>query len=857
MLLAWMGCSKPAAPSSSPEPATPAPTTPSPSSKEPQVSVPKTTPATGAIPAPAAAAATPTPVVAGPLDYSKDVKPLLQNYCYKCHANGKKKGGLALDNVATLQDQKTWGHVLENLRTREMPPDDEDKQPTLDEREKVMKWIDVVVFAVDPDRPDPGRVTIRRLNRAEYNNTIRDLIGVDFEPADDFPADDSGYGFDDIGDVLTLPPVLFERYLSAAEKVMSMAILNDHKPRPEKIYVDLFKIEGGPKTGTTSISRKIDETEATVKLDLPAAGQYDVKLVVESQKVGGEAPKLEWKLDGQLLRTIELSGRKDFKEQIKGVLQIAKPGEHTLMMHVANPMAGGEMKTASTTTAKKGADKGEKEDKRTFTVRQILLLSPPQPVKAPESQYRIFKAGGGQPKLELAARAIIQNFGTHAFRRPLSNTEIDRFMWIYKQAGIKGGNFEQSVQTALTAILVSPHFLFRGELQPQPDNPQVATQITEYALASRLSYFLWSTMPDDELFSEAEHGTLRKNLAAEVKRMLADPKSSALVENFGGQWLQIRNLKLVQPDAKTFPAWDQALATAMERETEMLFETIMHEDRSVLDFIGANYTFVNERLARHYGIQGVEGEAFVKVPLPPDRVGGILGQGSYLTITSNPTRTSPVKRGKYVLENILGTPPPPPPPQVPDLDDKARAELHGTLRQKMEQHRTDPVCASCHARMDPIGFGLEQFDGVGMRRTQDDGAAIDPTGQLVSGEKFAGPEELQKILLTTKRPDFLRCISEKMLTYALGRGLEYYDRVTIEKISASLEKNPNFSNLIMEVVDSVPFQMRRGEGDHRKFNEAKKTAAQPVSAPGTAALPSGATSSTLAPIAATKSATHP
>jgi hypothetical protein len=262
----------------------------------------------------------------------------------------------------------------------------------------------------------------------------------------------------------------------------------------------------------------------------------------------------------------------------------------------------------------------------------------------------------------------------------------------------------------------------------------------------------------------------------------------------------------------------------MQRETELLFENIIHEDRPVLDFIGADYTFVNERLAKHYRIPGIEGEAFVKVTLPADRPGGILGQGSYLTLTSNPTRTSPVKRGKYVLENLLGTPPPPPPPQVPNLDDKTRTELHGTLRQRMEQHRTDPICASCHARMDPIGFGLEQFDGVGARREQDEGAAIDPTGVLVSGEKFQGPAELRKILLTKKRPDFLRCITEKALTYALGRGLEYYDRIAIEKAAASLEKNPSFSNLISEVVHSVPFQMRRGEGDHRQFSEGKKTA---------------------------------
>ena len=750
-------------------------------------------------------------------DFGKEVKPLLETYCYKCHGNGKKKGGLALDGFASmeasLRDQKTWGNVLENLRTGDMPPDDA-KQPTLDEREKLMRWIDVAVFAVDPANPDPGRVTIRRLNRAEYNNTIRDLVGVDFQPADDFPADDSGYGFDNIGDVLTLPPVLFERYLAAAEKVMSLAILNDHKPRSEKIEVDLFKIEGGPKTGTTTISRKIDENESSVPVELPAPGEYNLKLTVESQKVWADATKVEWKFDGQLLRTTDLSGRKDAKDFLKATVRVDKPGTHTLTMRVMNPLAKPETDKSKATN-------------RNFTVRQIVFFTPPQPVKAPASQYQIFKAGAGQPTLEASARAIIMAFGKRAFRRPLGPNEVERFIYIFREAGKKGGNFEQSVQTALTAILVSPYFIFRGEMQPQPDNPQASAPITEWALASRLSYFLWSTMPDDALFAEAERGTLRKNLAAQVQRMLADPKSGALVENYAGQWLQIRNLKLVQPDAKTFPEWDQALATAMQRETEMLFQTIMREDRSVLEFIGADYTFVNERLARHYRIGGVEGEAFVKVQLPADRPGGILGPGSFLTLTSNPTRTSPVKRGKYVLENLLGTPPPPPPPDVPDLDDKKRVELRGTLRQRMEQHRVDPTCASCHARMDPIGFGLEQFDGIGARRDADEGAPIDPTGQLVSGDKFRGPAELRTILLTKKRPDFLRCVAEKMLTYALGRGLEYYDRIAIEKIASSLEKKPGFSNLVLEVVNSVPFQMRRGEGDHRKFSEGKRTAFAP------------------------------
>ncbi len=750
-----------------------------------------------------------------PADFAKDVRPVMETYCFKCHGNGKKKGGLALDKWASpdavVQDQKTWKHVLEALRTGEMPPDDE-KQPSLDEREKIMAWIDRAVFAVDPARPDPGRVTIRRLNRTEYNNTIRDLVGVDFRPADDFPADDSGYGFDHIGDVLSLPPVLFERYLAAAEKVISLAILNDHKPRPEKIEVDLFKITGGPKAGTTAQARKINEHEASVPVELPVPGEYQLKLSLESVKVGGEPTKLEWKFRDQPLRPTDLAGRKDAKEALTATVRVEKAGTYPLTLRVANPLTQPEKEQG-------------RPVRRVFTVRQIVFTSPPQPVKAPVAQLRIFAPGRGQPTLEKSARAILASFGQRAFRRPLAPAEVERFFWIGKQAEKKGANFEQAVQTALTAILVSPHFLFRGELQAEPDNPKSTAPISEWALAARLSYFLWSTMPDDALYAEAQRGTLRKNLTAQVRRMLADPKAGELVKNFAGQWLQLRNLKVVEPDAKTFPNWDRALGTAMERETEMLFQTIMREDRSVLDFIGADYTFVNERLARHYRIAGVEGEAFVKVEVPKDRPGGILGHGSFLTLTSNPTRTSPVKRGKYVLDNLLGTPPPPPPPEVPDLDDKNRKELTGTLRQRLEQHRADPTCAGCHARMDPIGFGLQQFDAIGAWRERENDAPIDSAGVLASGEAFNGPGELRAILLAKKRPDFLRCCAEKMLTYALGRGLEFYDRPAIDKVTRSLDKTPNFSNLILEVVNSVPFQMRRGEGDHRKFSEGRKTAA--------------------------------
>ena len=748
-------------------------------------------------------------------DYAKEVRPVLETYCFKCHADGKKKGGVTFDAVKStggVADHRFWDSVLENMRTTTMPPDDE-KQPSLEEREKVTKWIEAVVFAVDPSRPDPGRVTLRRLNRTEYNNTIRDLVGIDFDASADFPADDSGYGFDNIGDVLSLPPVLFERYLQAAEKVMGLAILNDHTPRSQTMVVDLMTVEGGPKAGSTPTSRKVDERDATVNVELPREGDYQLALQVSSQTLGLDGTKLEVKFNGQPVGAKLLAGKSDAFEQVKGTLKVTKPGTQSLSFRVSNPLPKPEMKNG-------------KPLNRTFTLRKLELKTPAQPVVAPPTQLRIFAPGRGKGNLEASARAILNAFSTRAFRRPLSTQELDRFLWIYAQAGKKGGNFEQSVQTALTAVLVSPHFIFRGELQPEPDNPKSVHQINQWALASRLSYFLWSTMPDDELLAHAQKGTLRTNLDAQVSRMLKSPKAAALVDNFAGQWLQIRNLQLVQPDWKAYPEWEKPLATAMERETELLFETIMREDRSVLEFLNADYTFVNERLADHYKIPGVEGEAFVKVKLPANRPGGILGHGSFLTLTSNPTRTSPVKRGKFVLENLLGTPPPPAPPDVPDLNDAKRGELQGTLRQKMEQHRADATCAGCHARMDPIGFGMENFDGIGAFRDSDGGSPVDASGQLVTGEKFKGPAQLREILLTQKRPEFLRCMTDKLLTYALGRGLEYYDKPAIDQITAALEKNLKFSTLVLEVIESVPFQMRRGEGDHRKFAAPPQTAAR-------------------------------
>jgi hypothetical protein len=376
----------------------------------------------------------------------------------------------------------------------------------------------------------------------------------------------------------------------------------------------------------------------------------------------------------------------------------------------------------------------------------------------------------------------------------------------------EGESFENSVKLALEAVLVSPHFLFRGELQPRPRDPNSIHPIDEFALASRLSYFLWSSMPDDELFALAERGKLRKTLDAQVRRMLKESRARALVENFAGQWLQIRNLKLIAPDTVQFPEFDDNLRAAMEKETQLFFEAIMKGDRSVLEFLDSDYTFVNERLARLYGIAGVGGEQFQRVSLKGSQRGGLLTQASILTITSNPTRTSPVKRGKWILDNILGTPPPPPPPDVPDLKEGKEAVLSGTLRQRMEQHRENTLCASCHARMDPIGFGFENFDGIGAWREKDGSFPIDPAGKLVSGETFQGPADLKQILLNRKKEEFLRCLSERLLTYSLGRGLEYYDRKAVDQIAQGLAKSKyKFSSLVLGVVKSAPFQMRRGE----------------------------------------------
>jgi hypothetical protein len=762
------------------------------------------------------------------VSFAKDVVPFLSKHCYTCHGNGKKRAGLALDKYqndeAVLKDRNVWDNVLNMLRSGEMPPK-EQPRPAAAEVEAALKAIDSVLTFDCTGSSNAGRVTLHRLNKVEYNNSIRDLIGIDFKPAADFPNDDVGYGFDNIGDVLSLSPLLLEKYLAAAETILDQAIVIADPPKPTKNRLSGLRVSFGAgevlPRGGPAILRARGEVSNESYCD---EGEYIIRAEVYGQQVGDEPVRAALRLNRADVQEFEIKAEQSAPATIEAKVRL-KAGSARIGVAFLNPFSDPKIED-------------EKKQQRQLFVRSILVDGPynPPPPTLPESHRRImagnpqlaiqyaanlmgsgFAPFGWGPAVELgspfsareSARSIITRFATRAFRRPVKPEEVTRFLKLYDQAEREGDRFEQRIRLALAGVLVSPHFLFRVELDPSDAKPGTAYPIGEYELASRLSYFLWSSMPDDELFALAARGELRKNLEAQVRRMLDDPKSTAFIQNFAGQWLTLRKLASVNPDTKTFPNFDEELRAAMVRETELFFEAIVREDRSVFDLIDGDFTFVNERLAKHYGIEDIKGKEFRRVPAPANR-GGILTQASILTLTSNPTRTAPVKRGKWVLDQLLNTPPPPPPPDVPELpSDK---ELKGSLRQVMEQHRASPVCASCHQRMDPIGFAFENFDAVGAWRDKDGDADIDPSGVLPDGKTFKGPAEL-KTILKSKKELFNRCLTEKMLTYALGRGLEAYDRCAVDKVLAALEKNQYRAfTLVVEVVKSDPFQMRTATG---------------------------------------------
>ena len=740
--------------------------------------------------------------------YQSTVAHFLAKHCLMCHSTKAKAANLDLerlqDGKAALAERDVWERVAQRVKSGQMPPPGPAK-PTPESAQAVVEWAQKHIESVDRARKtQPGRVTARRLNRSEYNNTIRDLFGITFRPADDFPLDDSGHGFDNIGDVLSLSPVLLEKYLQAADKIVTAALVNGPAPKPVMEKFDADKI-GPPENlpADPEGERLIRKNSLLVKYRFPRDGEYELRVFTRGRGAPGSPPAPLAVIGGGGGKLVELikvkSGvntKYNFDIRFKASAGLADVGAAWVFPGPVDP--GPPDPT--------GVD-------FTMLVETIELRGPFIDAAAglPESHRRVFICSEHDSG---CARKILANFAAKAWRRPVTDAELSRLVRFVDLAAQEGDSFESGIQLAVKAVLVSSRFLFRIER-----DQGAARALNGYELASRLSYFLWASMPDDALFAAAGDGSLLTpaGLSAHIRRMLADPKVNALATNFAGQWLELRNLDSVSPDPKRFPEWDADLREAMRRETLLFFSTLLTEDRGILDIIDGKFTFVNERLAKHYGIPNITGRKFQRVDLDGERRSGVLTQASVLTVTSYPTRTSPVQRGLWVLGNFLATPPPPPPANVPELDEaKTGAEM--SLRQQMERHRADPNCAVCHTEMDGLGFGLENYDAVGAWRSHDGKFPVDSAGTLPGGRSFTNPMEL-KTILRAGAEAFTQCLTEKMLTYALGRGLEPGDRPVVRAIAKKVESEGHkLSTLIREIALSPPFQQR---GSDRLAQPAK------------------------------------
>ena len=771
---------------------------------------------------------------------------LLNRYCVTCHNEKLQTAGLMLDTVDVAhvsEGAEVWEKVVRKLRTGEMPPPGMPRpdQPAYDSfAAYLMTELDRAATA----RPNPGRPAIQRLNRAEYTNAIRDLLNLDIDGASLLPADDSSYGFDNIGDVLTVSPTLLERYMSAATKLSRFAIGDTAI---------------GPVSETYEVSPRLEQRErvsealpfgsrggVAIRHHFPLDGEYVIKILLQRDRVLdirglAEPHQLDILLDGETIKQFTVGGEGKSKSQENGQQQYESTGENGQESYERTADANLEFRfSAKAGTRVVGITFLDRDPKPEGVLRRLVVASQyvrnddvpgvgivtitgPYNATGPgdtPSRRKIFvchpdhnPAGGGEDTEPCPSR-ILSTLARRAYRRPVTDRDIQTLLSFYWTGSGKGG-FEAGIGLALRRMLVSPEFLFRVERDPANVAPNTAYPISDLELASRLSFFLWSSIPDEELLSLAERGKLKDPavLERQVRRMLADPRSKALVSNFAGQWLYLRNMKEVVPDPETFPEFDENLREAFLRETELFFGSMLREDRSVLDLLNADYTFLNERLARHYGIPDIYGNHFRRVTLSDERRRGLLGQGSILTVTSYPSRTSPTFRGKWLLENILGTPPPPPPNNVPSLTDRGEDGKILSVREQMEAHRVNPACSGCHSRMDPLGFALENFDAIGRwRTTSGNNVPIDSSGVLPDGTKFQGPVGLRKVLLS-HREELVSTVTEKLLTYALGRGVEYTDAPAIRKIVRETAAGGHrWSSLLLGVVQSTPFQMRRSQG---------------------------------------------
>jgi len=766
---------------------------------------------------------------AGSAGATSDRTHMLQQYCSGCHNDKLKTAGMSvqqLDAARLGPDDATWEGILRRLSLGEMPPKGM-ARPTKEQIADFSHWLATSLDSLASANPNPGRATLRRMNRSEYGNAVRDLLGIDIDLSKDLPADDTGYGFDNIADVLTVSPTLMDRYITVADRVSHLAtglasrtpISTDYKPAKD-LFENAFGVpaynerasddlpvdsRGGgsfkfyaPYDATYTIQVYLNPGTQT-ETEIDANNRYEMKVPLKAglRTIGASFPK-RLALDQILIPRSTKGPRTAIPTTVEQIpLDVQVDGLRVKELTVPSVANGPNVAQA-------------------FYMRDVMQISVvgPYDVTGPgetPSRRRIFicKPSAALPEAA-CARRIVASLARHAYRRPVTVADMAPLMKIYDQ-GRSGADFDHGIAAALEQLLVSPNFLFLRESDPANSAPGSVHRISDLELATRLSFFLWSSIPDDQLLSVAERNQLHKPavLKQQVGRLLADPKAWALTQNFAGQWLYLRRLEYQKPDRGAFPNFDQRLRTAMLTETQMFFNGIVRDNRSVLDFLNADYTYVNQRLAEHYGIPGVYGTSFRKVGLDPAlHRGGLLGQGAILTVTSYNDRTSVVLRGKWILENLLAAPPPPPPPNVPALDGAKNGRLM-TVREQMEVHRANPVCASCHTKMDPLGFSLENYDAVGAWRDGYAGQKVDASAILPDGTQFDGPKGLQGILLSRK-DQFVQAFTEQLLTYALGRGLEAYDMPAVRKISYAAAGNGyRMNTIIMGIVQSVPFGMRR------------------------------------------------
>ena len=767
-----------------------------------------------------------TPAVAGPPPAGQtepappSIGAVLDRYCITCHNSRLRTADLALDEVGDVRDDAAvWEQVLLKLRSRTMPPPRRPR-PDAATYDAVASLVEIELDRAARASPQPGRPAPHRLNRAEYANAIRDLLAVEIDSRSLLPADDQAFGFDNIGDVLTLSPRLLERYLSAARTISRVAVGSSGITSDVAIYpVSRYLVQADRMSDALPFGTR---GGAAIRHQFPLDGEYVLRIELYSNGAGVRGEQLDVRLDGERVGLMTIGQPVDPDEPNTRRSARRTPIE-PLEVRVA--VKAGPRVVGVALPRRRLAPEGVAPDGlpvgsisfRSSGVASIEIEGPFQAQGATESasRRRLFVCDPATPgDEEPCARRIMSTVARRAYRRPVTDSDLEPLMRLYED-GRSTGDFSTGIQRALERVLVDPEYLFRVERDPV-DVPQGGVYpLSDLELASRLSFFLWSSVPDEELLDLGTAGRLGDPVVLEqqVRRLLADPRASALVENFASQWLYLRNLRAVTPDLREFPEFDDNLREAFERETTLFVESQLREDRGITELLTADYTFVNERLARHYGIPHVYGSHFRRVPiasLTNDARRGLLGHGSILTVTSYATRTSPVVRGKWLLENILGTPPPSPPANVPPLpeaeDDVAVAAL--SMRERMEQHRVNPVCASCHTQMDPLGFALENFDAIGKwRSTTAAQKPIDTTGTLPDGTPFRDAVELRQVL-ADRGDEFVTIVTSKLLTYALGRGVEYYDKPVIRQIVREAAPDHRWSSIILGITRSMPFQMR-------------------------------------------------